>query len=270
MKRIDVFNPYGAPVYYCDSLASTMDTARQLAANGEPDGTVIAAGFQECGRGRQGRIWQTEKDQNLMFTVFCRYADLSAMPKAFTIRAGLAAALAAEDFIPELSGCVMVKWPNDLILVSKEKARKIAGILTESSGTSLFLGMGVNVMQKEFPPELAAAGSLLSYFLENFGENKIPEPLASAAGNSCFALLEKILCRLYDEFADLNSLWKKRLDDRLFRKGEPVIFAEGAADSQKLIRGRLTGIGDNGELLLIPDGEEKPHPFINGELLLRC
>jgi hypothetical protein len=47
-----------------------------------------------------------------------------------------------------------------------------------------------------------------------------------------------------------------------------VCFAQGAADSQNIIQGRLAGIGEGGELLLIPEGEKEPWPFFTGELLV--
>jgi hypothetical protein len=55
------------------------------------------------------------------------------------------------------------------------------------------------------------------------------------------------------------------LEKRLYKRGETVSFAEGAVDSQKIIRGCVAGIGEGGELLLIPEGETEPRPFINGE-----
>ncbi|HLB96377.1 MAG TPA: biotin--[acetyl-CoA-carboxylase] ligase, partial [Acetobacteraceae bacterium] len=38
-------------------LPSTMDAARAAAHDGAPDGTVVVAGQQTQGRGRQGRDW---------------------------------------------------------------------------------------------------------------------------------------------------------------------------------------------------------------------
>src|ERR1700722_13172662 len=48
------------------SLASTMDVAHALAAEGAPAGTLVLADHQTTGRGRGGRSWQTEAgDGNL-------------------------------------------------------------------------------------------------------------------------------------------------------------------------------------------------------------
>jgi BirA family biotin operon repressor/biotin-[acetyl-CoA-carboxylase] ligase len=247
-----------------------MDVSRSLAAN-EPNGTVIVADFQERGRGRQNRQWKTEKGQNLMFTIFLNYPDFATIPKALTLRTGLAAALAVEDFIPDLAGSVEIKWPNDLMI----RHKKTAGILVETTtvesataennGVNVFIGIGVNLLQQEFPEDLRGkAGSLLSIYKDKFTHNEIPAPFT--AKETPLLLMGKILVFLHAELVATKSQWKAELEKRLYKRGETVSFAEGAADSQKIIRGCIAGIGEGGELLLIPDGETEPKPFINGEL----
>ena len=82
--------------------------------------------------------------------------------------------------------------------------------------------------------------------------------------------MEKILAFLHSELtypkAPEESTWKKRLETKLYKYGESVIFAEGASDSQKFTHGRLEGIGEGGELIIIPEGKTKPMHFMNGEL----
>jgi hypothetical protein len=79
-------------------------------------------------------------------------------------------------------------------------------------------------------------------------------------------LLENILSRLYSELTAANN-WKQRLEEKLYKKNEQVLFIEGAADSGKEVRGRLDGITDIGEILITPDGETQAHAFITGELV---
>jgi len=225
-----------------------MDTARALGA--EPHGTVITADFQEAGRGRQSRSWIMDRGKNLIFTILLRYGELSSIPEALTLRAGLAVSLAVEDLVPALEGQVKVKWPNDVMIGS----RKIAGILTESDGKTVCIGIGVNVTQKEFPEEFEAkAGSIIQFF-----------PLLSA--DPRFILLEKFLSRFYDEITSKGGLWRERILKRLYKLGKTVVFAEGAASSNTLVEGILSGIGPLGELLIIPKGEDKEKAFVTGEL----
>jgi hypothetical protein len=61
--------------------------------------------------------------------------------------------------------------------------------------------------------------------------------------------------------------WQKRIEERLYKKGERVCFARGAAGSGNEVAGTLSGVGPGGELLIIPDGETEAWSFITGELI---
>ena len=260
MKLLHLENPFSAPVYHADTVTSTFDTARDLAAKGAAHGTVVCADYQEAGRGRQNRLWAAEKGKNLLFTILLRYegssfVDFSSIPEALTLRAGLAVSLAVEDLVPVPAGSVKVKWPNDVMMES----RKITGILCEADGKNVFIGVGVNVAQTEFPEEYRSkAGSIIQAF-QKLGEGNFPE-------NARFVLLEKILARLYEELETSQKAWRERLLPRLYKKGKTVIFAEGSAASDNLIEGTLSGLGPGGELLIVPNGEHEERAFVNGEL----
>jgi BirA family biotin operon repressor/biotin-[acetyl-CoA-carboxylase] ligase len=256
MKLLTVKNPFGAPVYHEETVSSTFDASRLLAEKGESHGTVVAADFQEAGRGRNARPWAAARGENLLFTILLRYKDFQFIPEALTLRTGLAVSLAVEDMVPALAGQVKVKWPNDIMIGS----RKAVGILTESDGKIVYIGVGVNVYQREFPAEY------------RFKVESIIQAYPDLGENIRFVLLEKILSRLYDEIeapspnAALSALWRERLTGRLYKKGETVTFAEGNTSSNHLVEGTLSGIGPGGELLIIPKGEEKEHAFVTGEL----
>jgi BirA family biotin operon repressor/biotin-[acetyl-CoA-carboxylase] ligase len=266
MHRTDLPNPFGAPVYHEETVSSTMDLSRILARRGEPHGTVITADFQEAGRGRvPNRPWRMDRGQNLSFTILLKFPDFSALPQALTLRTGLAVSLAVEDFAPALSGTVEVKWPNDIMIVSRQAgtARKAAGILTEAEDAVVYIGIGVNLGQREFPPEYRNKAGSIALALEDRGHAP-----AALSGEDRFRLLETILLRLHGEIggAALAEDWRQRLEMRLYRRGETVRFMEGAADSGKAVEGRLDGIGSGGELLITPVGEKAPRPYVTGEL----
>ena len=261
MKILPIRNPFGAPVFHEDTVSSTMDVARSCAGAGMAHGTVITADFQEAGRGRLKRLWSNEKGKNLLFTILLRYENFSVFPLALTLRAGLAVSLALEDFAPALCGLVKVKWPNDVMISAGGDGvmRKAAGILAETDGEKVFLGVGVNVAQKEFPADCRSKAASLIHALPDLGED------------ARFSLLEKILTRLHDEIEQPSNgkndnAWCGPLLQRLYKKGEKVIFADGAAGSNRLVTGILSGLGPNGELVLIPDGEAEEREFVAGEL----
>jgi BirA family biotin operon repressor/biotin-[acetyl-CoA-carboxylase] ligase len=250
MDILKINNPFGAPVYHEETVESTMDISRVLESNGEPHGTVIAADFQEKGRGRiRTRQWQMEKELSLPFTVLLRFPRIEDIPPALTLRTGLAVCIAVEDFAPSLVGKLQIKWPNDILTGGK----KLSGILCEADGGIVHIGIGINFAQKIFPEPLRAKATSISLATGMDFES-----------DKRFTLLEKILLSLYGELE--RSDWKSRLEQRLYKKNENVIFIEGTADSAEQVRGRLFGIGEDGELLIIPDGEKEPRSFITGEL----
>jgi BirA family biotin operon repressor/biotin-[acetyl-CoA-carboxylase] ligase len=242
-----------------------MNVSRLLASRGEPHGTVISADFQKEGRGRiKGRVWEAEKGANLTCTILLRFPGIEQIPQALTLRTGLAVSLAIEDFVPVLSGRVLIKWPNDILITSPDPntqaakvqaACKAAGILSEADGGNVHIGMGINVAQKIFPDVLRDKATSLC-----LAANR------NIAAEERFTLLEKILIHLQTELESPN--WRERLETRLYQKGQRIHFAEGPADSGKIISGLLVGIGPEGELLIEGDGGVRG--FTTGEIVTLC
>jgi BirA family biotin operon repressor/biotin-[acetyl-CoA-carboxylase] ligase len=259
MQTLKIANPFGAPVYYAECVSSTMDAARSLEASGVLSGSVIVADFQEQGRGRIGRSWEAGPGSALLFTLLLRYAGLDTLPQALTLRTGLALALAIEAFAPALRA--EIKWPNDIMLGGK----KAAGILTDSDGKAVYIGIGVNVSQKEFSPGLKDKAASIALALGEGG--KIAETPESRP-----ALLEKILKALHAEL-ESGRPWLDRLESRLYLKEKTVRFAPGGPDSELVVEGILKGVGPGGELLIAPvngastDGSpENSSPENSGEV----
>lgn len=141
--RPDDYRPQliGAELYHFESVGSTMDVARDLAAAGRAEGLVVRAEAQTAGRGRAGRRWLAPPGTSLLFTVLLRpsVAVLERLP--------MAAAVAVARAVERTTGLrPAVKWPNDLVV----NGRKFAGILVETEfvGDELawaLLGVGINV-----------------------------------------------------------------------------------------------------------------------------
>ena len=149
-----------ARVHYYPVLASTNDTAAELAASGAPDGAVVMAGRQTAGRGRRGRAWHSPDRVGLYLSVILRGPQVPTV----TLLAGVAVA----EAIRETTGvAVDLKWPNDLVAAprSANSWRKLAGILTETlppeAGEGAIVGIGVNVGVTAFPSDLAETAAAL-------------------------------------------------------------------------------------------------------------
>jgi BirA family biotin operon repressor/biotin-[acetyl-CoA-carboxylase] ligase len=139
----------GRPRLHLRATTSTNDRARALARAGAPHGTLVTAGEQSAGRGRQGRTWSAPPGRALLLSLVLRDAP-PLLP--------LAAALA----VAEVAGAeARIKWPNDVLL----DGRKVAGILAEGRPREgwVVLGIGLNVALRvdDLPAELhATAGTL--------------------------------------------------------------------------------------------------------------
>lgn len=146
-----------ARVAVFDTLASTNTTAKQMAADGAPDASLVIAEHQSAGRGRMSRSFFSPDGTGLYMSLIVR----RPLPAAHATRLTTAAAVATAQAIEAVSGRrAHIKWINDIYLDGK----KACGILTEghiSPKTGLLdyavVGIGVNVAPPEsgFPPEIA-------------------------------------------------------------------------------------------------------------------
>jgi len=261
MRQLNINNPYNAPVYHKEKTLSTMDISRELALTGEPNGTVISADYQKKGRGRKkDRSWKSKSRESLLFSIKLDYPHFSQVPSAITLRAGLALAQAIEDFYPVFKNLIKIKWPNDIMIPDSGSIfKKTAGILAEADNKNIHIGFGINIRQKKFPS-----------YLKNKATSIALSSGASIKDEERFSLLEIVLEYLYKELnsKERNNDWRSRIEERLFRNGENAIFIEGAAGFEKTVKGIIKGIGQEGELLILPDGEDAVRAFACGEMVL--
>ncbi len=156
-----------------DTIDSTMRRAAELAREGCPAGTIVAARTQTAGQGRLGRAWDS-RPGGLYFTIVLRPRLEPAQVPLATLALGLAVADTLQTF---LGVAADLRWPNDVLIGD----RKLAGILAQYQDGALLAGVGLNVNQREFPPELAPVAT--SLFLET-GAEQNPEFLLPALARS--------------------------------------------------------------------------------------
>jgi len=182
----------GSPRVHWRRTDSTSERARELAAAGAPHGTLVTAGEQTAGRGRQGREWTSEPGSAVLMSVVLR--ELSEVLP-------LAAAVAVCDALPLESS---IKWPNDVWV----EGRKVAGILVEGRPQEgwAVLGIGLNVSDA---PEGATSLS------EHGVEVSVEEVLAE--------LVSALELRLGEGSSSILTAWRER--DALL--GSPVRWGDG-------------------------------------------
>lgn len=126
-----------------DTAESTNTLLMQRAAGAAASGTVIAAEWQQSGRGRMGRPWHAGLAGAVTFSLLWRFSQGANALAGLSLAAGVAvvralARLGAAD--------AQLKWPNDVVW----RGGKLAGVLIEMQGDALgpsvaVLGIGLNV-----------------------------------------------------------------------------------------------------------------------------
>ena len=117
----EAVGPYPAPVQVYDTLESSNRTAKLLALDGAPHGTLVLTAHQSAGRGRLGRVFESPSGKGVYFSVLLR----PAVPAASAQTATIGAAVAVCRAVQELCGLELgIKWVNDLYYQGK----KVCGI----------------------------------------------------------------------------------------------------------------------------------------------
>jgi BirA family biotin operon repressor/biotin-[acetyl-CoA-carboxylase] ligase len=152
LARLGKTKVVGRDIQVFEQTTSTNDVIEMLARDGVKEGAVVFAEAQTKGRGRLGRKWMSPTHKGLWFSVLLR----PELRPQETTQLTVASATALRRAIKTVTGLSSeIKWPNDLLIGGK----KVVGILTEMSAEvdrvrHVILGIGVDVNQEEFPPEL--------------------------------------------------------------------------------------------------------------------
>jgi BirA family biotin operon repressor/biotin-[acetyl-CoA-carboxylase] ligase len=143
---------------------ATVDSTMRIAAE-LPIGDVVVADEQTAGQGRHGHTWHSPAGTGLYCSIVLEPTPL------LTLSLGLATAEALA--IP----CDL-RWPNDVMLGDK----KVAGILVHLAERKAIAGIGVNLSQTQFPPELEAT-SLKLHTGRDVSADELLERLLAAIPN---------------------------------------------------------------------------------------
>jgi BirA family biotin operon repressor/biotin-[acetyl-CoA-carboxylase] ligase len=194
------------------------------------EGDWLIALEQEGGKGRQGRSWVSAAGNFFGSTlVVVRPGDPPA--QTLSLAAGLALIEAIDTAVP--AQALMLKWPNDLMLMG----RKLAGILLERSGDRVAVGFGVNLTSA---PQLT---------------DRQAATLDGLIGPEAFAPL------LAGSFARLLELWRTSESSALVRAWEGRAHLPGTrltvhVGTDETVTGRFAGLEQDGALRLMRDDGE--------------
>lgn len=231
----------GQKVYQYNLIDSTNLQAKRLGAEGAPHGSLVVADRQTSGRGRRGRMWESDKEGNLYFSLLLKPDFPVQKASMLTLVMAMAVLEAGEAVCGVRLG---IKWPNDIVADGK----KAAGILTELSlipegGYQVIIGVGINVASQEFSEEIShKATSLEEITGKNITKGDLLEAICSR-----FEFWYKEFCLV----GDLSVILEK-YNDRLVNKNQMVKVLEPVGT----YKGLALGINEEGELLVAPCGQD--------------
>lgn len=281
-----------------------MEVIRELLPGIASGGLIVTADSQSAGRGRiDGRTWRGAPGTSMLATIAIPAREADCLPsgrQTFPLKVGLATlAVLTEayekstpvrgvasntpsgerrkagsgEIPPDCSesaplNLFLLKWPNDILGLApgdgKPDYRKLCGILCESFSGWLLAGIGINMSQGSYPPELAGAATCVD---EVVSATLLPRPAAgtdpTTALNqppSCPESLaaESLARRIADRIvAELrNPAWKSEYEHYLWAKGRRVSFVAGHPERGTALSGTIEGIDGSGDLVLRRDDGE--------------
>ncbi len=245
--------PLAVPVRFEHCLRTGSTNADLLAQpfDGAPAGPrLLWADEQTAGRGRRGRVWQSNPRDSLTFSLAIetavRAADRSGSMAGFSLAVGVCLAQALERSAAA-AGPIRLKWPNDLILGEG----KVGGVLIEvrehAGIQRMVIGCGINLRAQPIGSSDEAVEALPSAGL------LAPDHpgLSSEQAGSLVMACAQGLVRAHHDFR-LSGLqtFRQRWLARDFFADRPIVLTDAR---RQLASGRNAGIDADGALL-VDDG----------------
>ena len=227
-------------IVHIDETDSTNSWLRKrLAADERSDANLVVwAEYQTAGRGCGTNRWESERGENLTFSMLIHPKELPAMQQ---FHISMAISLAICEAIGQYIGDVSIKWPNDIYW----RNGKIGGILIENTlkGSIIMesiIGIGLNVNQRVFKSDAPNPVSMWQ-ICEHETDRE--------------ALLKEIL-EAFERILD-SKIREQYLSKLYRRKGyHPYADKEGAFMAE------IVTVEDDGHLVLHDDnGKERRYAF---------
>ena len=217
---------------------STNRVAKELAAKGAAEGTLVLAKRQSGGKGRLGRSFFSPEG-GIYMSMILRPDIPAERALLITTCAAVAVARAIERVSDAVAG---IKWVNDIFVNGK----KVCGILAEAGLNPdsavpdyVVLGIGINVKKQSVPLELKEIVGCL----EDTGQTVLKEDLIVAVWEEFEKLYRNLSTAVFMEEYKERSI--------LLGREVTVLAAEGD------FRAVVTNIDKEGHLVIQRNGQEE-------------
>ncbi|MDL1967568.1 MAG: biotin--[acetyl-CoA-carboxylase] ligase [Deltaproteobacteria bacterium] len=240
-------------IIYLKETDSTNTRAKELAAHGASEGTLVIAEKQTNGRGRRGRSWFSPPGDGIYFSLILRPAISPNETPRITL---MTAVVLAETLISLMKLKLRIKWPNDILVNEK----KLAGILTEISTEMdavnyIVVGLGLNV----------------NTLFENSSQEikKSATSILIETGNrtSRVKLIQKFL-KLYEQYYDM---FKKNNFEPIMNRWRQLADIIGKQIKVDVVGethiGEVVDV-DNDGVLILKDDQGKLQRIFSGDVTL--
>lgn len=229
-----------------DAIDSTSSFLKDLSKNEAVENfTTVVAESQTDGKGQRNTLWHSAPGSNLLFTVF---VDFKGLDVDFAPILSFLVALKIRDVVEKKTmgeGKILIKWPNDILSYHQ----KIAGILVENSIKNnqidaSFVGVGLNVNQRDFPDFLPNATSIANIIDGNCNKDLLLMEIRNE--------FKKVLTKEY--ITQHKDKIKAAYLKHLYKYQVPAMFQDTFGNE---FMGKITNVSSLGKLVIEKEDEKK-------------
>jgi len=218
-----------------------MTEASRLARDGAAHGTVVVAEEQTAGLGRMGRSWTSEAEVGIYCSVILRLP----LPQAQLPIVSLLLGLATAEAIQSSTGIACdLRWPNDVLV----NGSKVAGVLAYLTENCVIAGIGINVNNTSFEPNLRTpATSLLLAINREVSRETVLVKLLESLDFFCNLLIKEGAASILRAFSATSSYVAAR---RICVEEDGALGTTAGLDENGFLRVRM----DDGKLRTVASG----------------
>ena len=228
-----------------EETTSTNRYAKELPEDESHELTLVTAEFQTAGRGTGTNTWESERSQNLLFSIISYPKGLLAN-QMFALSE--VTALAISDTLNSYVQGFQIKWPNDIYFGDK----KAVGMLIENDlhGKQVHrsvIGVGVNINQTAFISDAPNPVSLAQILGKKVDRNHVLDDIMQRF-IYYYGIMEE------ERYGELHQLYMQHL----YRKDTLSTYS----DEGGIFRARIRDVKPTGHLILEDEnGELRRYDF---------
>lgn len=214
---------------------------------------IVTAEEQTAGRGRNGRHWVSKQNSGIWATFGW---ELSA--KDYPAGLSLSIGIGIQRALERLGYRVLLKWPNDIVVLHNNALKKLGGILIETNHSTqkryIFVGIGLNIVRPD--SKVKENQSLEAISLRELSCQADPADVFQELLTQIFKALEEL-------YANGFTMMRREYDLLMAWREKDVVCIDG----QRKINGKIVGVGTKGQLILDHNG--KRSEVIAGDVTIR-